>query len=150
MASDKPERSNTQTLICDLAEKLHRRVFVVEDDAHFSELFVEFLKQNGVEADVAFDGKQAMEIATQRKEELGEKPFMAVFLDMKLPYVDGDHLLIFFKNLIPLVPVVVLTGYVDQDTRKQALDGGALVFIGKPDILTKDTVQTILAQVNIA
>jgi DNA-binding response OmpR family regulator len=67
----------------DDALRLNGPILVVDDDPGLREIIRETLEDEGFLVDVARDGLQALELATQRRPEL-------VILDWGLPVFDGD------------------------------------------------------------
>ncbi len=68
--------------------------------------------------------------------------------DLRMPEKDGLELLTDVKQIIPHLPVLMITGYGDVPTAVKAIKGGAVDFIEKPlvkeDFLQK--VRSILQQ----
>ena len=52
--------------------------------------------------------------------------------DVRMPGIDGLELQRRIRLVRPQVPVIFLTAHYDEDTRRQALHGGAIAFIHKP------------------
>ena len=52
--------------------------------------------------------------------------------DLKMPEMDGIELLRCAKKIVPLLPVLIITGYGDVPTAVQAIKAGAEDFIEKP------------------
>ena len=63
-----------------------------------------------------------------------------VFLDLKMPIMDGTELFRQIRESKPDLPVTIITGYPDSDLMMRALAYGPLGVISKPfngsDILT--------------
>ena len=104
-----------------------RRVLVVDDQAHFSDLVVRLLTPEGLSVDVATDGETALRAIA------GTSPDI-VLLDIGLPDIDGIDLCRAIKRSVNtcLVPVVLLTGHSDREHRLAGIDAGADDFIAKP------------------
>jgi DNA-binding NtrC family response regulator len=56
----------------------------------------------------------------------------AIICDVRMPSVDGFALLKQIKLMRPETPVLLITGYGDQEAEKEALRLGAYAFIHKP------------------
>ena len=52
--------------------------------------------------------------------------------DVRMPGIDGLELQRRIRLARPRFPVIFVTAHVDEDTRRQALDGGAVDFLHKP------------------
>jgi len=68
----------------------------------------------------------------QALELLKAQPVDAVVLDVQMPVMDGIEFLRLLGRTHPGQQVVMLTGRVDETTRKTALDLGATLFLEKP------------------
>jgi len=55
-----------------------------------------------------------------------------VILDVRLPGMDGLELQLRIRKERPMLPVMFVTAHDEDDTREQALGGGAIAFMVKP------------------
>jgi len=106
------------------------RVLVVDDEASIRRNLSVGLYQRGYEVDGCEGGLPALEKieAAQR----AGAPHNLVILDIRLPDIDGLHLLEVIKNAYPDLPVVVISGFGDEQTveRVKAFRGSA--YLDKP------------------
>jgi DNA-binding NtrC family response regulator len=63
---------------------------------------------------------------------MGRKPFDVVLLDLRMPEMDGVEVLGAIKQQWPETEVIVITGYPELETAKQAMRLGAYDFLAKP------------------
>jgi CheY-like chemotaxis protein len=93
-------------------------ILLVEDDPRDLELallaFSDPLIQEKCIVECAGDGKQAIERLVRRTYDI-------IFLDLKLPVMDGIEVLKYCKETMPKVPVVIVTAYPKGDLMKSAL-----------------------------
>ncbi len=109
-------------------------VLVVDDEEEIGILFQRLL--GGTQkVTVAHDGQEALEKAR-------EKPFDLVFLDVKLPGMDGVETLEKLKQIVPDAVVVMMSGYSVEEDISRALKMGAQDFIAKP-FKDPDQIMTI-------
>jgi len=101
------------------------RVLVVDDDPEIGTLFRRVLGNRSQTVTVARDGYEALERVNQEKYDL-------VFLDVKLPGMDGVETLEKIKNISPDSIVVMMSGYSVEEEIKKAIDMGAQDFLTKP------------------
>lgn len=73
----------------------------------------------------AADGDQALQ-------QIHQSPPDLLFLDMKLPRMDGLETLRRIRDLAPQVPVLILTAYHSMEIAKEAVRLGAADYIPKP------------------
>jgi DNA-binding response OmpR family regulator len=80
------------------------KILVVDDDLHIQRLYKEELTEEGYEIVVASNGKEAMDMFEKENPDL-------VTLDIRLPDVDGIHLLRQMKEKRPKLPIIMSTAY---------------------------------------
>ena len=109
------------------------RILVVDDDPIIGLIFREALETLGhavVTADTSADGLEYVERLN----------FGLIFLDLKMPEMDGAELLRRIKKIKPEVPVTIITGYPDGEIMVRALEQGPFNVMKKPfsisDIIT--------------
>ncbi|MBN1557709.1 MAG: response regulator, partial [Lentisphaerae bacterium] len=83
------------------------------------------LEQEGYTVETAADGRGAMD-AVRR-----DVPGM-IFLDLKLPMLNGVEVLRTVKQIDPNVPVIVCSGYLESDLMNEAVRLSPLMVLGKP------------------
>lgn len=100
-------------------------VLIVDDEVEITEFLSNFLKRFKVTSDRANDGRKALEIFEKVKPNW-------VFLDIKMPDMDGFEFLAKIKKLDPKVNVIMITGREDKQSQEKARKLGALDYIIKP------------------
>ena len=102
-----------------------RRVLVVDDEADFLATYERLLRREGYE--VVTVTSRAAGLAALA----GEPPDL-VISDLRLPDGDGLDVVRAAHNARDPVPVIVVTGYPSDETRRAALAAGATTFLAKP------------------
>lgn len=93
-----------------------KRILVVDDDAYVRTLVVRILNSRGYLALPASDAWQAMDLLQQQEIDL-------IILDLRMPGpVDGEQLLFALRDQGNDVPVIVLSGWVDDEISKAPPD----------------------------
>lgn len=100
------------------------RVLVIEDDAASRQAIAEALRESRHTVFEAADGPAGLKIALH-------DPLDAVVLDLKLPRMDGIHLLSKLREAKD-VPVIVVSARRTTDDRVEALELGADDYLTKP------------------
>jgi excisionase family DNA binding protein len=118
------------------------RVLVVDDDEEVGRLFQQMLGGPQV-VEVARDGYEALERARQT-------PYGLIFLDVKLPGMDGVQTLEALKQVLPDAVTIMMSGYSVEEEIKRAMSLGALDFLPKPfedldEIMTIEEVARYLS-----
>ena len=101
-----------------------RRVLVVEDDPKIAQLLLDYLRNEGYDADAHADGLAALR-------EIERAPPSAVILDLMLPGLDGIGVCRAVRRFSD-VPILMLTARVDEVDRLLGLDTGADDYVCKP------------------
>lgn len=99
---------------------------IVEDVSLNSELIEVLLERRELPYLVAIDGEEAMRIFIEHPE------IDLVLLDIKLPKLWGEEVLIKMKALRPHVPIVVQTAYVFDEDRARFFRIGCDDYMAKP------------------
>ena len=101
------------------------RVLVVEDEAKLARLVKTGLARNGILADVAERGEDALWMA-------GSTSYDAIVLDLRLPGIDGLETCARLRADGVRAPIIMLTVHDELDRRVDALEGGADDYLTKP------------------
>jgi CheY-like chemotaxis protein len=100
-------------------------ILVVDDEEIMRNLLDKMLSLEGYNILTAVDGQDALEVVAKEKVDL-------VVSDMKMPRMDGFELLKNLRNNYPDIGVVIMTGFGDTYTVKDALLLGADEYLSKP------------------
>jgi DNA-binding NtrC family response regulator len=110
-------------------------ILVVDDDSGVSWAFSRFLEKEGHRALSASSAEEGLELAAR------EKPAL-VFMDVRLPGMDGLEATERLRVELPGVPVVVMTGHGTLSTAVEAVRGGAFDYLLKP--VSLETVRAVV------
>jgi excisionase family DNA binding protein len=102
-------------------------VLLVDDDERMRELVRTELEREGYDVQEAASADEGLAEIEKRKPEL-------ILLDVMMPHVDGWEMLrrIQERYGAGAIPVLMFSGQVDEQARRQAASSGARGFIGKP------------------
>jgi CheY-like chemotaxis protein len=115
------------------------KILIVDDEKVIRDFLTRLLKLNGIDAVAVDSGLDAVARAQQEK-------FDVVFLDVRMPKIDGLETMRALKQHIPQARYVMMTGYAVDDILQQAQKEGASASIRKPfdisqiDMILKDHV----------
>jgi two-component system OmpR family response regulator len=101
------------------------RVLVVEDEIKMASLIRRGLREEGLAADVAINGEDALWMAQAAE-------YDAIVLDVMLPGIDGFETCRRLRQAGVWAPVLMLTARDAVDDRVAGLDGGADDYLTKP------------------
>jgi len=100
-----------------------KRILVVDDEPGVRKLLTRFFADFQVQAVESTD--KAVEIINRAQCDV-------VVTDIKMPGKSGIELLRMAKNLLPEIPVIMITGHGDKENAIEALKGGAYDYLEKP------------------
>ena len=101
------------------------KILVVDDVPEFRAVLAKVLTEMGNEVSTASSGRQAL---VKIRENLPD----ILFLDIKMPQMSGLECLRRLSKLRRKLVVVVMTGYADIESAREAMRLGADEFISKP------------------
>jgi two-component system, cell cycle sensor histidine kinase and response regulator CckA len=102
-------------------------ILLVEDDAMVSMTAIATLKSFGYQVTHSADGKAALEQVAAHPGK-----FQLILLDLRMPGLSGEQTFDRLRELDPLLPVLIWSGYgVEQDVSGM-LRRGAVGFVQKP------------------
>lgn len=101
-------------------------VLVAEDDDTNYFFIYSILSRANVELIRAVNGREAIEICKENKD------INIVFMDIKMPEVDGIEATIAIKAIRPEITIIAQTAYVMQEDKEKALKAGCDGILPKP------------------
>ena len=101
------------------------RVLIVDDDEALRESLELILAAEGYRVVTADRWETALE-------QLEEKPVDVVLCDLRMPGIDGFHLIPQMLRLLPGVPIVLMSAYRTEELAVEAMQRGAYDYLAKP------------------
>jgi two-component system response regulator HydG len=116
-------------------------ILVTDDDPNTRETFKDILETKGYKVSTAATGEEAIK-------QNQEMPSDILFMDMKLPALNGVETFLAIKAINPRAIVVIITGYYEEmkDLVDKALEKGAYTFLKKP--LDMDKVLVLIEKLH--
>ncbi|MEM1229777.1 MAG: ATP-binding protein [Pseudomonadota bacterium] len=102
-----------------------RRVLVAEDNPINQQLALEFLNQGGATVDIAGDGREAIDLATQHR-------YDAILMDIHMPKMDGLQATRILREQALAVPIIAVSADALAERQKAARDAGCNGYLTKP------------------
>jgi DNA-binding NtrC family response regulator len=102
-----------------------KHILIADDDDDLRQALEQLLELEGYTIAGAADGRTALGLARQAGCDL-------ILLDVKMPGFDGLEVLAAMHDMLPKVPIIMMSGLAGRNTVTSALRGGAFDFIMKP------------------
>jgi FixJ family two-component response regulator len=106
-------------------EPVHTRIYIIDDDPQFGKSLKRLLNCRGIQADYFASARSFLDAVPS-----GQKGIAIV--DIHMPDCDGFELMDKMCELRYGMPVIVITGQTQADSRDVALQRGAKGFLQKP------------------
>jgi two-component system chemotaxis response regulator CheY len=115
------------------------RILIVDDEPQVRKPISLMLKKEGYEVIEAEDGEQAI-----HKIGDGDNALMVdtILCDIRMPKINGNEAIAYFRSQFPTVPIVVMTGYPDVDLAVSLMRQGVRDYLVKP--VSKDELLTVI------
>ena len=126
-ATDHPAPQDSRTAVAPSSHALKGRVLLVDDEELILQTIGAALQSMGLEVTTAADGLEAV---TLFKEAL-PRPDL-VLMDLTMPRMDGREAFQAIHDLDPGVPVVLSSGFSEQDSLRTLSGHGPAAFMQKP------------------
>ncbi|BDU70004.1 hypothetical protein GETHOR_21050 [Geothrix oryzae] len=114
-------------------------VLLVDDEEMIREAAAAVLESLGLSVLTAEDGRQAVEVVQREGERVD-----VVLMDLTMPHMDGREAFQAIRRLRPNLPVILSSGYNEQESIQDFLGRGLAAFLQKPYTL-RALEQTVLA-----
>jgi len=101
------------------------RILVIDDESAIRDSLKMTLEYDGYDVMLAATGEEGVKLVEREAPDL-------VFLDIKMPGMDGLEVLQKLRHFVEVTPVVVISGHADINTAVEATKLGAFDFIEKP------------------
>lgn len=102
-------------------------ILIIDDDKWIQRVLINYLRNWKLSAMPMQDPIEGMVFAIEKKPKL-------ILLDIKMPYINGDSVLRFLKNLkiTAKIPVIIISGNLEKDLVRDLYQKGADGFLSKP------------------
>jgi len=115
-----------EKIVSIIESALHKPLILIVDDSFADrETLQAILEERGYSVATASTGAEALA-------RVREKRFDIIFLDVRLPDINGVQLFEQVKAIDPGVAVIMMTGYSEEELVKKAISHGAYTCICKP------------------
>ena len=131
--TDNPSESQNDQTVPGILEKPYFRgeILICEDNAMNQQVLIEHLSRVGLNATVAQNGKEGVDLVKGRREN-GTKPFDLIFMDIYMPVMDGIEAANIIAELMPETPIVAMTANIMAGEREHYRNNHILDCVGKP------------------
>ncbi|MCX5757339.1 MAG: response regulator, partial [Candidatus Hydrogenedentes bacterium] len=111
-------------------------IIVADDEEYARSVAKEALEGHGFTVHTAHNGREAIELLRQHANEV-----VAILLDLTMPVMSGDEAFGHLRAIRPDVPIILSSGYSEDDAVKRLEGCGPSAFIQKPYVLLELTAK---------
>ncbi|MBN1521211.1 MAG: response regulator [Candidatus Aureabacteria bacterium] len=101
------------------------QVLIIDDEKDIRALLKEVFEGEGAEVELAETGSDGFE-------KMMNSHFDIVLLDLRMPKMDGFEAIRAIRQVDPLIPIMIITGYATQENIKKCFELGANDYFSKP------------------
>ena len=102
-------------------------VLVIDDEPMAAMLMKRTLNNADFQAVTARSGFEALELLRRRQREIG-----LIICDLTMPFMDGEETFARIRDINENIPVVIATGFIEQQRLDRMLSAGLAGFLRKP------------------
>ncbi len=119
----------------------NKSILLVDDNTNLTKTMAFILKRKGFSVTTAKNGLEAVN-------KVKEQSFNLIFMDIKMPHMNGVEAYKRIKKISPKTTVMMMTAYAVEDLVEEAIQEGASGIIYKP--LDLDNVISLVHEVTTA
>lgn len=112
-------------------------VLVIDDERTVREVAGKVLEQHGIPHFLAEDGERGVDVFREHHERIA-----AVLLDLTMPRMGGLEVFHALYEIDPDIPVILMSGYSEEDVRRRFHDKPVAGFLAKP-FLPSDLIRLL-------
>jgi CheY-like chemotaxis protein len=107
-------------------------ILVVDDEPDVEVLFRQQFRRDLRADRFTMEFAQSAPMALQRITDAGDRSLILILSDINMPGMSGLELLPQARAARPDVPIIMITAYGDAETKRRALENGAVALLTKP------------------
>jgi CheY-like chemotaxis protein len=107
-------------------------ILVVDDEPDIEELFRQQFRRDTKSGRFTIEFAASAPAALTRAVDIKDPSLILILSDINMPGMSGLEMLPKVRTERPDVPVIMITAYGDADTRRRAIEGGAVGLLTKP------------------
>jgi CheY-like chemotaxis protein len=107
-------------------------ILVVDDEVDVEALFRQQFRRDLRSGRFKMEFATSAPMALKRAEEIRDASLILILSDINMPGMSGLEMLPVVRARRPDVPVIMITAYGDPDTRRKAIERGAVGLLPKP------------------
>lgn len=100
---------------------------VIDDEDIVREAIEDILDSVNINTLLAANGQEGIDLFIQHQERI-----QGILLDMKMPGLSGADTLNRLREIDPHIPIILSSGYSEEETRRSIIDQASVGFLPKP------------------
>ena len=118
------------------------KILTIDDEPDFVALIKNYFSIRGYDVFTALRGVTGLEIVERERPDV-------IFIDLKLPGLDGDAILSEIRNIHPDAKTIMITAFKDDgETKKRVLHAGIYAYFEKPIASFKELEEVVKKAAN--
>lgn len=107
-------------------------ILVVDDEPDVEDLFRQQFRRDIRSGRFAMEFALSAPAALERARLVDDPTLILILSDINMPGMSGLDMLPKVREELPEIPVIMITAYGDAETKRKAMDGGAMGLLTKP------------------
>lgn len=107
-------------------------ILVVDDEPDVEDLFRQQFRRDIRSGRFAMEFALSAPAALERARLVDDPTLILILSDINMPGMSGLDMLPRVREELPEIPVIMITAYGDAETKRKAMDGGAMGLLTKP------------------
>jgi PAS domain S-box-containing protein len=133
---------SSQKDVSNFRENINTKILIVDDQKVIREFLKDMANTDGYSTILAEDGQEALKLFERNYKDVG-----LAIVDIVMPRMYGNELYYKMKEINPELKVLIISGHINEEIKKQLLKDGVDGYLPKPfDVKsTREQIRTLLS-----
>ena len=133
---------SSQKDVSNFRENINTKILIVDDQKVIREFLKDMANTDGYSTILAEDGQEALKLFENNYKDVG-----LAIVDIVMPRMYGNELYYKMKKINPDLKVLIISGHINEDIKKQLIKDGVDGYLPKPfDVKsTREQIRTLLS-----
>ena len=133
---------SSQKDVSNFKENINTKILIVDDQKVIREFLKDMANTDGYSTILAEDGQEALKLFESNYQDVG-----LAIVDIVMPRMYGNELYYKMKKINPDLKVLIISGHINEEIKKQLIKDGVDGYLPKPfDVKsTREQIRTLLS-----